>query len=162
MYIYTYIYTYTLPIFMYTYYLYLYLYMPHKGSKQQELPFCYKGGHTCLHCLEEFFIAYCLLLSSFFIAYLLYQTECDGRLGNQMSVYATAWVKHKVYLWLATKNPNNIWPTSCSISAKTMECNQFSTRNKLRELQSRSFTRRQSTPSMYWREAIIKNPFNRG
>ena len=44
------------------------------------------------------FIAYCLLLSSIFIAYLLYQTECDGRLGNQMSVYATAWVKHKVYL----------------------------------------------------------------
>ena len=43
-----------------------------------------------------------------------------------------------------------------SISAKTMECNQFSTRNKLRELQSRSFTRRQSTPNMYWREAIIK------
>ena len=91
---------------MYTYYLYFYLYMPHKGSKQQELPFCYKGGHTCLHCLEEFFYihcciicsAYCLLLSSIFIAYLLYQTECDGRLGNQMSVYATAWVKHKVYL----------------------------------------------------------------
>ena len=45
-----------------------------------------------------FIAAYCLLLSSIFIAYLLYQTECDGRLGNQMSVYATAWVKHKVYL----------------------------------------------------------------
>ena len=46
---------------MYTYYLYLYLYLPHKGSKQQELPLCYKGGniskfgHTGLHCLEEIF-----------------------------------------------------------------------------------------------------------
>ena len=87
-------------------YLYLYLYMPHKGSKQQELPFCYKGGHTCLHCLEEFFYIHCILPTYIFIAYLLCQTECDGRLGNQMSVYATAWVKHKVCL---KRQPSHIY-----------------------------------------------------
>ena len=53
-----------------------------------------------------FIAAYCLLLSSIFIAYLLYQTECDGRLGNQMSVYATAWVKHKVCL---KRQPSHIY-----------------------------------------------------
>ena len=91
---------------MYTY-TYIYTYTCHmRVPSNKNFPSVIKVVTLAFIAWKNSFIfiaAYCLLLSSIFIAYLLYQTECDGRLGNQMSVYATAWVKRK---WMVNLKGN--------------------------------------------------------
>ena len=61
----------------------------------------------------------CLSLFSFRVTVHLLQSDCNGRLGNQLSIYSTLWVGISQYVMEMCKR-------CISISVRTMVCTLFS------------------------------------